>query len=59
MDSYRAIHLGGDKWAVRKFSGEDCYEKRIILHVDDPQLRSSDKKAIAAAEASKEPWTKV
>ena len=59
MDSYRAIHLGGDKWVVRWFAVDGCREKRITLHVDDPQLRSSDKKAIEAAKADSGPWIRV
>ena len=58
MESYRAIYLGDDKWAVRRFIGGVCEEAQIILHVDNPQLRSSDKQAINAAIANGK-WERV
>ena len=47
--SFRAIYFGNDRWTVRKFEGGSCYESQLILHVEDPESRSSDKAAIVLA----------
>lgn len=56
--TYRAIYLGADMWAVRRFSVDGCQETRFMLHVDDPQLRASDNKAIETAKTRTD-WRKV
>ena len=57
--TYRAIHLGGDNWAVRRF-GNACHEVEFVLHVADPQLRESDRKAIEFAKQKPESdWRRV
>ena len=48
---YRAIYLGNDQWVVRRFNDDGTtWEVQFIMHFDDPQLRSSDRKAIEHAQ---------
>jgi len=53
---YRAIHLGGDRWVVRKFQDGNIWEVTVVMHFDDPQLRSSDRAVIERAKKSDD-WT--
>jgi len=57
-EQYRAIYLGDDKWAVRHFTESGVKECQFIMHVADPQLRSSDKLAIEKAKTQGE-WRKL
>lgn len=51
MSNYRVIHLGGDKWAVRRFIDGRCEETQFVFHVaTDPQLRLTEKAIIEQAE---------
>lgn len=58
MAGMRAIYLGNDKWAVRRFDEDGVRETQIILKVADPQLRSSDKAAIELA-IQKNDWRRI
>ncbi len=58
-ETYRAIYLGNDQWAVRRFNGSGIvHECQLIFHVPDPQLRSFEKLVIDKAKSMFE-WKKL